>query len=224
MKIQEFLGFGSINKKKGVSAYILTVNSYKGVLYFINILNGRMRTPKMFYLYNLIDWYPELNIKKLPIHLEPIESNSWLAGFVEADGHFSVRTAISGKYHRIECRVEIVQRQNDLLNNNNYDFLKPVADLLLTQVKEIRTDRKHPQYRVRTTSLLGNENVINYFNKFPLFGTKYLNYKDWVTVFELFKRKDYNYIEECTNIKNQMNDYRTLWNWDHLKNFYSLDK
>jgi hypothetical protein len=71
---------------------------------------------------------------------------------------------------------------------------------------------------------LGNETVINYFNKFPLFGTKYLNYKDWVTVFELFKRKDYNYIEECTKIKNQMNDYRTLWNWDHLKNFYSLDK
>jgi hypothetical protein len=65
-----------------------------------------------------------------------------------------------------------------LLNNNNYDFLKPVADLLLTQVKEIRTDRKHPQYRVRTTNLLGNETVINYFNKFPLFGTKYLNYKD----------------------------------------------
>jgi hypothetical protein len=53
--IQKVLGEGSIARKKGVSAYILTVNSYKGLILILSILNGNMRTPKIYSLYKLID-------------------------------------------------------------------------------------------------------------------------------------------------------------------------
>ena len=224
MKIQQALGFGSIHRKKGVNAYVFTINAQKDVLDSINFLNGRMRTPKLYYLHNLIDWFPELNLKKLPINKEPLTNNSWLAGFVEADGHFSIRATNTQKYPRVECRLEITQRQVDLLNNNNLEFLIPIAELCNTRVEYIREDTKHPQFRVRTLNILGTENTINYFKEYPLFGTKYLNYKDFVAAFELFKRKDLNYVEECIKIKNQMNDCRTIWNWDHLINFYSINK
>jgi hypothetical protein len=53
--IQKILGFGSISRKKGVNAYILSINNKEGILTLIHLLNGNMRTPKINSLYNLID-------------------------------------------------------------------------------------------------------------------------------------------------------------------------
>lgn len=39
-----------------MNAYILTINSYKGLVLIISLLNGNMRTPKVESLYKLIDW------------------------------------------------------------------------------------------------------------------------------------------------------------------------
>jgi hypothetical protein len=52
---QKELGAGSISKKKGINAYILTINNFYGISLIISILNGNMRTPKIYSLYKLID-------------------------------------------------------------------------------------------------------------------------------------------------------------------------
>ena len=66
----------------------------EGNLKLVNLLNGNMRTSKMYRLYDLIDWLnnknSDLNIIKLPLDSSPINSNAWLSGFIEADGSFSV--------------------------------------------------------------------------------------------------------------------------------------
>jgi hypothetical protein len=49
---------------------------------------------------------------------------------------------------------------------------------LLTSVKHTKVNLIKPEYRVRTTSLNGNLNLEKYLNLFPLFGNKYLDYKD----------------------------------------------
>ncbi len=115
-----------------------------------------------------------------------IDSNSWLAGFIDADGHFSVRTTTVSKYPKIECKFEISQRQNDHNNENNYEFLNLIAEFLFTSVKETRVDNPKPEYRVRTTSLKGNLALVNYIENYPLFSSKYLNYQDWRKVFSIF--------------------------------------
>jgi len=75
--IQKELGFGSIARKKGVSAYILTINNYEGLLLIINLINGNMRTPKIYSLYNLIDFYQNrIYIEKKPLDNSPLSSNS----------------------------------------------------------------------------------------------------------------------------------------------------
>lgn len=40
--IQKELGVGSLSRKKGVDAYILTINSYEGILLIITLINGKM--------------------------------------------------------------------------------------------------------------------------------------------------------------------------------------
>jgi len=101
-----------------------------------------------------------------------------LSGFIDADGHFSVRTSVVGKYPKIECRFELTQRQIDHNNYNNYSYLKEIADFLITDVKSIRITKPNPEYRVRTTNLRANHLLINYLNEYPLFSSKYLNYID----------------------------------------------
>jgi intein/homing endonuclease len=190
-----------------------------------------MRTPKIHALYNLIDWlnlkFQDLNMVKNSIDNSPLISNPWLSGFIEADGHFSVRATTVSKYPRVECKFELSQRQNNQNGLNTREFLETIAKLLLTLVKDTRIDTPNPQYRIRTTSLKGNLALENYLNNFPLFSSKYLDYKDWIKVLENFKSGNYKHqleIENVIFIKSGMNDKRTVFIWDHLNNFYNLDK
>ena len=229
--IQKELKHGSLSRKKGVNAYILTINNKKGLLSLISLINGKMRTPKIYSLYNLIDWYNSkdlnISIEKKELNKLPLSSTPWLSGFIEADGHFSVRSSLSSIYPRIECKFELSQRRIDHKGYDNLKFLEDIAKYLNTTVKEIRTDKKHPEYRVRTVNLKGNIILENYLSTFPLYSCKYLDCLDWLKVLGLFKsgKVDHKFnMDNVLKIKLGMNDKRTIYIWDHLKNFYNLDK
>lgn len=228
--IQQKLSQGSISRKKGVNAYVLTINNYEGIILVVNIINGYMRTPKINALYKLIYFLNikfDLSIEKKIKDKSNIKDNSWLAGFIDADGHFSVRTTTVSKYPKMECKFEVSQRQNDHNNENNYEYLSLIADLLSTTVKEVRGDKPNPEYRVRTTSLNGNLILVDYLESYPLFSSKYLNYRDWRKVLTYFENKSNTKpesIKAIIEIKSKMNNKRTEFNWDHLGNFYNLYK
>lgn len=228
--IQKVLGEGSIARKKGVNAYILTINSYKGIILIVSILNGNMRTPKIHSFYKLIDWLnnsKNTNFVKKPLNDgSPLASNAWLSGFLEADGSFQIRTTLSGKYPpKAECKLEISQRQTDHKGNSNLQFLEKISGFLLTTVKSVRQDKPNPEYRVRTTSLQANLILFNYLENYPLFGTKYLDSKDWMKVVSIFDKGEHKGKtgrDRIVQIKSFMNDKRTIFTWDHLQDFYNL--
>ena len=226
--IQKELGVGSLSRKKGVNAYILTINSYEGILLIISLINGNMRTPKIHSLNALIDFLNKTKgtcIEKYSISIEPLYSNPWLSGFIEADASFQVRTTLSGKYPKLECKLEISQRREDHKGYDNLEFLSYIAEFLKTEVKKIRSGKPKPEYRVRTTNLKGNINAKNYLLQFPLFGTKYLDSLDWMEVVDMFDRKEHNTEEgkeKIVKIKSSMNNFRTDFNWDHLQKFYNV--
>lgn len=56
LRVQQILNCGSINRKKGTNAYILTINNKQGILLLIKLINGKMRTSKINKLNSLIDW------------------------------------------------------------------------------------------------------------------------------------------------------------------------
>lgn len=78
--IQKQLKNGSLSRKKGKNAYILTINNYEGLLFVATLLNGNMRTPKIYALHDLINWlnlkFNELNLINKPLDNSSLSSNA----------------------------------------------------------------------------------------------------------------------------------------------------
>lgn len=122
------------------------------------------------------------------------------------------RSTESGKYPKIECKFELCQRQKDH-NKDNLFYLDEIAINFESVVKSIRNDSNNPQYRIITTSLKANLAVFNYLTKYPLFGTKLLDFKDWVKVVKLFEKGSFDHklnMDYVKQIKSNMNDKRSL--------------
>jgi len=229
--IQKNLGHGSLARKKGVNAYIFTVNNKVGLLLLVSLINGYMRTPKINALWKLIDWLnmkdPNLDYIKKPLNTSPLITDAWLSGLIEADGHFAIRSTQNDKYTKVECKFELSQSQKNHNGESSLYFLENIAELLSTIVNSIRIDKPNPEYKVRTTNLRGNLCLESYLTNYPLFGAKYLDFKSWTEVLNLFKAGKFDHksnMQKVIHIKSNMNDKRTVFVWDHLKNFYSLNE
>ena len=235
------LGFGKINKQgQRVSRYI--VQDISNLYLIILLFNGNIILPSR--KKNFKDFLENFNnkiltgkiktstIDKNPINYQVSEiytslTNIWLSGFIEAVGHFSARTTLTGKYPKIECKFEIVQSQKDHLVEAQYSFLSELSEFLKTPLKTFKQNTSHPQYRLRTSNLESNLLLINYLNKYPLFGSKFLDFKSWSEILDLFrsgfKYSNVDNINKVIKLKSEMNNNRTFFNWDHLNKFYNLD-
>ena len=220
--ISKWIGHGSISKKKQSAAQILTINNQEGLIIIIKYINGKMRGPKINQQYKLID---NLNkritigdeIPKKPIDKSPLGSNAWQAGFIEADGSFQVRTSLKSKYPKLGLSFEITQSRITHYGYNTQDIMEKIADLLEVKVNFLRGDKKHPQYRVRTSSVKSNLIQVNYQLKYNLYGSKYMDFKDWRRILSQFEQNiHYKNISCIHEIKSQMNQNRTTFNWDHI--------
>jgi LAGLIDADG endonuclease len=220
--IQKLIGHGTISKKKQSAAYILTINNFEGLITLCSLINGKMRGPKYHQLVLLISYinkkFPDINLKPLGFSSTPLGTDSWLTGFIEADGGFQVRNSINTKVPRISLSFELVQSRITHYGYNMFDLMNQIALFLDVNLNEIRSERKHPQYRVRTSSLKTNLTLRDYLSNYPLRSTKYLDYLDWAKVLSFFEQGTHREnTEQIANIKSQMNQRRTVYNWDHLQ-------
>ena len=227
--IQQRLGFGSLHKVKGKNAYTYTINSLKGLLTISCLINGCMRTPKILDFWRLVDWLnndqPLLSIDKKGPNEGSLLEDGWLSGFIEAEGHFRVRATWS--QFKIECRFELVQSEVDHNNRSSYALLEAISKLLHSSVKTTRPSRPKKELRVTTVNLAGNRALEGYLQRWPLFGAKFRDFRDWCRVLDLFKRgvhKKRELYDWVRCIKEGMNQNRKDFQWDHLKDFYHLGK
>jgi len=128
-KILEIIEYGHIRYKPKENACVLIVSPVKGLKKIIWLINGELRTPKVNQLHKLIDWINvnhSSNIIKKSVNKESNFNNSWLAGFVDADGSFGIRhTKIENKAKKrqISCRLRIEQRMVDPITNESYFYI-----------------------------------------------------------------------------------------------------
>jgi len=235
-KLQKILKKGIIyTEKSGVCRYSIT--NADEVINTINLVNGKFRTPKILALYKAIDnlnRWRNANIVKLPLDTSSIDSNAWLAGFIDTDGHFSIK--LTGEYGsddhvtrgRVRCVFSINQSElNRVTRESNVPFMTQLADFFqvnLSHKVENSPLFKEPAKKVVFFAQSDRKHYIitTYLTKFPLMSSKYLNYLSFFRGLNyLGKRLTEQEILEIRAIKSSMNKSRTYYNWDHLNAFYT---
>ena len=184
-------------------------------------MNGKFRTPKIEQLYKLIDWMNKthsMDITKLPVNESPILNDSWLSGFIDADGNFYIRNSLK----QIICKFSLEQRMIYPKTNENYNLIlnKICVALNVKLQSRIRDNKKISYYIIRVENRLSCLSLIEYLDKYPLLSSKYLDYKNWKSALNIIISKRYKTDQDrkdIYNYKNTMNDKRIDFNWDHLK-------
>jgi len=226
-KLLELIGSGFIRYKLQDNACVLVVSPVVGLKIIVNWLNGQLRTPKIHQLHNLIDWLNKnhnTNITKLPLKKSNLYSDSWLSGFIDSDGSFSVlhtKTENGAKKRKITCRLRIEQRILDPITGEDYSqVLTDIANFLncsLLTRKQKSTGNEY--YTLTASSKISLEILKDYLDKYPLFSSKYLDYKDWKEIVILILDNKH-YTEEglikTDSVRSSMNRQRTYFDWTHL--------
>jgi hypothetical protein len=240
-KLASITNAGTIYKKQDAGHVLWQIQKLEDVIKIINIINGYMRTPKIEALHRAIDWlnnFSNCNINCLNLDQSPIESNAWLAGFSDGDGNFSINLIdrkkngnITSKRVQTFFRLELRQTYHRYVSAEQggasyFIILNKIACYLgvnlLSRTRE-RKDKVYYAFMVISHSAVSHEKVINYFNKFPLFSSKYLAFKDWSYVLELSRLRNGKVLTseeilEIQKIKEQFNSRRKLFDFSHLDN------
>ena len=204
----------------------LTWNKKADIINLIERINGNMRTPKILRLHRLIDWYNEegdLKIMKKELDMSPIGSNSWLSGMSDADSNFNI---ILGGSYRVQrqWRLEISQKTHH--GSEQFSWAKLVSafiksNLLSRHRMSEPTGDLEAEKKLYSSWIIVAHNeeslkiIEEYFKTYPLYSSKYLDFKDWEKCGEIVGKNKENY-EKVLLIKSGINKKRTSFNWDHL--------
>uniref|UniRef100_UPI002237D1F2 LAGLIDADG endonuclease n=1 Tax=Ramaria cf. rubripermanens TaxID=2016387 RepID=UPI002237D1F2 len=217
---------GFIRIKKNENACVITISNRDSLIFIVNLMNGKLRGPKIHTFHKLIDWLnsnTELNIPKLGLNSNPLSNDSWLAGLVDADACFYIRnTQLTTKSkRRIACRFTLEQRKVDPASKDTYEPLfMLIANFLQTKLAVRNQSISNRQYYIISVSGLNSIPVLlGYLSVHPLFSSKYLDYKNWEMAAKyILNREQYDNAEIIESLKGEMNNKRTKFNWDHLDN------
>lgn len=238
-KLASVTQVGKIYNRESQGCILWSIQNSGDVIKIIHIINGYMRTPKIEALHRAIHWFNDNNntdIKPLGLDLSPIDSNSWLAGFTDGDGNFSITLTdrkkngvITSKRVQAFFRIELRQnyhREVSIYQGgiSYFEILDKIARYfkvnLYSRSRE-QKDKVFYSYMVIAHNSESHLKVIDYFNRYPLYSSKYLAYKDWKYVVEQIQLRNgkpltAENIKEIQKIKDQFNNKRKEFDFSHL--------
>lgn len=224
-KLLELLGEGKgrIGYNKGDNACDLLISSVKGLERVVGLIKGKMRTPKIYRMWGLIDWLNKnhgKSIKKEEVLRGGMGEDNWLSGFIEADGSFYV--GIEEGRRKVRCNMTIEQKQEEKMTKESYsEVMREIGGFMGVELREREqkeSGRKY--YRLRVERKEGVEKLIDYLEKRRLYSLKYRDYEDWKKVIEMKRRGEHKGEEGWREVKRRkggMNMKRVEGRWDHLE-------
>lgn len=187
-------------------------------------MNSYLRTPKLKKFNDLIDilnFKKGLTINKYSYSTSDFCEDGWLAGFTDADGSFGIintkkesdKFGKITKKRRVACRFRIEQRMIDPVTNESYeDLFNNIALFLGVNLLIVTINTGKQYFSIEAKSRESIRIVKNYFNSYPLFSSKHLDFLAWDKVVDLILRQTH-YDEENSDLieelKGEMNNNRS---------------
>ena len=202
--IQSELGnIGRFQVSGNILRYI--IGDKNGILIFIDLIHGKLRTPKNKRFNALIQNFNlkySLNISESKLDLSSFGDNSWLAGFSEADGHFGVKYLDSkpksdnmkrSRSENISLKFRLDQRAYDKPTSSSMlPFMEKLGSFLNCNVKMYNSNKTCTETLSLSVSSIDNlKFLIEYFEMHPLIGEKYDKYSKWRLVYYMIISKEH---------------------------------
>lgn len=238
-KLCSELKVGKIIDREKAGHVLLQILAKEEVLKIISLINGYMRTPKIEALHRAIHWINKRDNTYIPclgLDLSPLDSNSWLAGFTDADGSFGITVydrKKNGAFLRTSVqtffRIEVKQNYSrevtqDHGGSSYFNILTEITYFFTVNLytKTRKTEDK-VYYAFMAVAHNSRSHVIvrKYFDRFPLYSSKYLAYKDWCLVQDLHRGNlTKEKLDKIKIIKNNFNSKRKVYNFSHLDSLH----
>src|SRR5437879_12985029 len=117
-----------------------------------------------------------MNLDKLPLDNSPLYNNSWLAGFIDADGHFYIRNSVN---QTIICKFSLEQRMIYPKTKESFESILGQICLFLNVKLFTRSslDKDNSYYYViRVENKNSTKVLIDYLASTILLSIKYMYY------------------------------------------------
>nr|YP_010846112.1 LAGLIDADG homing endonuclease [Cyathus pallidus]WEV87299.1 LAGLIDADG homing endonuclease [Cyathus pallidus] len=161
--IKKRIGFGKVSKKSDSNTVRYLCNKEKGLENILSLINGKLVYNSKFDQLLKYQYPFNFNTEILPPLKELSLDNYWFAGFTQSVGSFQ----ISG------IKQEISVNLHFLLKHQEENLLK----ILLPHFsKAILTNNSKNFYFLKIQDFNSAALLINYFDKFHLFGGPYIEY------------------------------------------------
>ena len=198
-KIKANLGFGQVFKyiqnNTIYARYI--VQDKKNCERLAHIFNGNLVLNKTNARFQI--WIQELNIKFLTTKSFVNLDNAWLSGFIDAEGCFYARVR---KHSRMKLNYK-VERKFIINQKNEFHLFEHLKELFFSNAKIQKKQIKDSiYYKIELNSMLSNDLLLDYLNKFPCKGNKNINIIIYSRVHGYIKRGEHLTIIGLKKIRN----------------------
>jgi len=181
--IHDVLGIGRVRVYNNYGRY--RIDDKKSILYIIAIFNGNLVLNKR--KIQMKKWLDILNLEEKNNNVLPLLNNSWLSGFIDAEGCFNV-TIFKRKNMILGYQVKLrfIIDQKDSLDE--MILIKNELNLFLTN-RKLKKRINNSMHRIESNSFIKAPLIIEYLNRFRLKSKKQESFYKWVIVYELINQK-----------------------------------
>ena len=202
--IQSELGNIGRFQTSGDNAIRYIIGDIKGIMILVNLMHGKLRTPKNIRFNDLIKFMNtkySLDTPESLLDNSNLLNNSWFTGFTESDGHFGI------KYLERRAKSDTRKRSASesvtlkfVLNQRLFDkpsslsmkpFMESLALFLSCNLTSYTNNTNSEILSVSVSSLETVKFLLHYFNKYPLIGNKLNDFKKWEIVYNMIIKKEH---------------------------------